>query len=196
MINEDRISLPELADELQCHKQSLFKIVKKLGLNPIKQRDPERGNQLVATVTPDEALQIRREILTRARVASAIDPEGSELLTDSGQFYLIQLEPQHDPGRIKLGFTTDLEERLRKHRCSAPFSQVLATWPCRSIWERTAMDCVAFGLEQLHTEVFRASSLEEVTDRANKFFALMPPVSNPKEDAIDPEVGEPTSIPN
>ena len=176
---------------------SLFKIVKKLGLNPIKQRDPERGNQLVATVTPDEALQIRREILTRARVASVIDPEGNELLTDSGQFYLIQLEPQHDPGRIKLGFTTDLEERLRKHRCSAPFSQVSGNlvravrYGSEPQWIVLLLD-----LNNFIPKFFGRVRWTKSLIRANKFCALMPPVNNPKDDAIDAEVGEPISIPN
>ncbi len=186
----DRVSLPELADELQCHKQSLFKIVKRLGINPIKRRDSDRKNQLVATVTPDEALIIRREFLTRARTAIDAGADGEELIADDGVFYLIQLEPEHDPGRIKLGFTTDLDGRLRKHRCSAPFAQCLKTWPCRRIWERAAIDCVTQGLEQLHTEVFRASSLDAVANLGDSFFALMPAVSAEVEDGSRHFFGE------
>lgn len=173
----DRIAVPELADELQCHKQSLFKIIKRLGIVPIKRRDSDRKNQLVATVTPEEALRIQTEFLTRAK--SGLD--GENLIADDGLFYLIQLEPDHDPGRIKLGFTTDLDGRLRKHRCSAPFAQCLKTWPCKRTWERTVIDCVTPGLEQLHTEVFRSSSLEEVMLRGDRFFAIMPMVVEESE---------------
>ena len=169
----DRIALPELADELQCHKQSLFKIVKRLGVVPVKRRDSDRKNQMVATVTPDEALIIRREFLTRTKTDAGDD---EALIADDGVFYIIQLEPEHDPGRIKLGFTTDLEGRLRKHRCSAPFAQCLKTWPSRRAWEHTVIDCITHGLEQLHTEVFRTSSLEEVMQKADRFFAIMPAV--------------------
>jgi hypothetical protein len=44
-------------------------------------------------------------------------------------FYLIQLERDYDPGRFKVGFTTELEGRLQKHRCSARFAQCLKSWP-------------------------------------------------------------------
>ncbi len=79
--------------------------------------------------------------------------------------------------RVKLGFTTDLDGRLRKHRCSAPFAQCLKTWPCLRRWERAAIDSVTDGLEQLHTEVFRAGSVEHVIVSADRFFAVMPMVA-------------------
>ena len=93
-----------------------------------------------------------------------------------GVFYLIQLEPEHDPGRFKLGFATNLEERLRAHRTAAPFSTVLATWPCKLLWEKTAIECAAQGCERIHTEVFRAESIAEVRSRCEQFFQLMPSI--------------------
>lgn len=168
----DRVPLPELADELRCRKQTLFKIAKRLGILPVKQRDAERRNQLVATVTTAEALALQLEVSKTRKTA-----DSAESSIDPGLFYIVQLEPELDPNRIKLGFTTDLEGRLRKHRCSAPFASSLKTWPCRSTWERAAIDCIAAGLEQLHTEIFRANSLEDLIKRANAFFSLMPTVA-------------------
>jgi len=89
---------------------------------------------------------------------------------------LVQLEPQHDEGRFKVGFTTELEGRLRKHRTSALFARCEKGWPCRRAWERAAIDCVTNGCEQLHTEVFRAVSLADVVRRADEFFSIMPTV--------------------
>ena len=97
-------------------------------------------------------------------------------------FYLIQLEPKFDPLRFKAGFTTDLANRLRHHRCSAPFACCVKSWPCHQTWERAAIDCVTKDCEQLHTEVFRAISLDEVVSRGDRFFSLMPSVS---DDEID-----------
>jgi hypothetical protein len=171
----ERISIGELADELQCRRQSLFKIVARLGIEPTKEKKADRGGQQVAMVTPEEAMNIRKEFLLRMRGSDQPDA-GEPFLVNDGVFYLIQLEPDHDPGRIKLGFTTDLDGRLQKHRCSAPFAKLLRTWPCRRVWERAAMDCIAAGIEQLHTEVFRAPSIEDVTKRANSFFEIMPKV--------------------
>ncbi len=183
----ERIALPDLADELQCHKQTLFKIAKRLGITFIKRRDPDRRNQLVATVTNEDALRIRAELLLRTRIGDVQNGDGELLVADTGVFYLIQLEPSHDPGRIKLGFTTDIDGRLRKHRCSAPFAQSLKTWPCRRHWERAAIDCVTFGLEQLHTEIFRAGSIEEVATRGDSFFAIMPIVRIEADDSCSTE---------
>jgi hypothetical protein len=91
-----------------------------------------------------------------------------------GVFYLIQLEPEHDPGRFKLGFATNIEERLRSHKTAAPFSKVLKTWPCKLLWEKTAIECASQGCARLHTEVFRTESIDEVQSRCEQFFKLMP----------------------
>lgn len=172
---EQLIGVAELADELGCRKQSLFKVIDRLGIKPRKRRDSERGNQLISIVSSADALRIKAEVFARRRPGVGDSDDSTEqLISDEGMFYLIQLEPEHDPGRIRLGFSTDLRARLQKHRCSAPFAQYVKSWPCRRTWERTAIDCITDGLEQLHTEVFRASSIEEVLNKACSFFDLMP----------------------
>jgi hypothetical protein len=75
----------------------------------------------------------------------------------------------------------DLDGRLQKHRCSAPFAARVKQWPCLRAWERTAIDCVTAGCERLHTEVFRAEDLAAVVDRADRFFSLMPTVRLPDD---------------
>ena len=92
--------------------------------------------------------------------------------------------------RFKVGFTVELDGRLQKHRCSAPFATYLQTWPCRRTWERAAIDCSTDGCEQLHTEVFRAADLRGVAARAEGFFAVMPklllePETNDEADVAD-----------
>lgn len=170
------ISLAELADDLQCHKAALFKIAKRLDIQPTKRRDSDRRNQLVSFVTIEESDRIRGEYNTNRKTSIEDGANEGTFAGENGVFYVIRLEPDHDPGRIKVGFTTDLEGRLRKHRCSAPFAESLQSWPCRRTWERAALDCVTDGLEQLHTEVFRASSIDEVIDRGTRFFSVMPPI--------------------
>jgi hypothetical protein len=169
------VAIADLADELGTRKQSLFKIAKRLGVQWSKQREVSRGNQLIAVVTAESATAIRAEFLG-ARSRGGTDIDGLPLDPDEGWFYVIQLEPEFDPGRVKVGFTTDLEGRLRHHRCSAPFASYTRTWPCRRAWERAAIDCLTFELVQLHTEVFRTSSIDEVVARGEKFFDVMPTV--------------------
>ena len=68
-----------------------------------------------------------------------------------------------------------------------PFAQYLKSWPCKRIWERAAMDCVTNGCERLHTEVFRAGSLEELAARAQAFFSMMPRLQVDSDDEQDSE---------
>lgn len=91
---------------------------------------------------------------------------------DHGVFYLIQLEPDFDPGRIKLGFATNMAERLRSHKCSAPFAKIVQTWPSHVLWERTAIDSVTIGCEKLYTEVFRTENLEQLISKCEEFFFI------------------------
>jgi len=176
---QSRIAIVDLADDLQVRKQRIFKVLRRLGIRPTQRREPSRGNQNVATVSPSEALAIRAEIAKPSEPPGAQggSPRGASAVfysDDVGFFYLIQLEPEHDPGRFKVGFTMDLEGRLQKHRCSAPFAKYLHTWPCRRAWERAAIDCATKDCGQLHTEVFRADQLEHVAARSQSFFAMMP----------------------
>ena len=191
MSEPERIAIMDLADDLQVRKQRIFKILPRLGIRPTQRRELSRGNQNVATVSQSEAIAIRAEI-----EKSAGKPSGNSSLSgspatfysdDVGFFYLIQLEPEHDPRRFKLGFTMDLDGRLQKHRCSAPFAQYTGTWPCKRVWERAAIDCVTNGCEQLHSEVFRATSLEQIAAQAKSFFSMMP---NLEEDSGDDQVLE------
>lgn len=173
---ERSIAVAELADELGTYKQTIFKIAKRLEIQPLKRREAARGNQLVALVSGAEATAIREAFTQSRRTRAQGNVDVAELAPDEGWFYLIQLEPQHDPGRFKVGFTTDLEGRLRHHRCSAPFSVFRRYWPCCRTWERAAIDCMTDGLERLHTEVFRGQSLDKVVERGDRFFSMMPSV--------------------
>jgi hypothetical protein len=139
----------------------------------------------VAVVGVVDAAAIRKEIGSASLVDSSEDAASPQLLDDVGFFYLIRLEPNHDPGRFKVGFTIELDGRLQKHRCSAPFAEYLKTWPCRRVWERAAIDCATYGCEKLHTEVFRADSLDKVSSRADTFFSVMPSLLAEVSEAAD-----------
>jgi hypothetical protein len=180
-MNENRIAIVDLADELQVHKQRIFKLLRRLGIQTSQRREPDRGNQNVATISVADASTIRQEIIKYA--ANTENGSTAVLSDDSGFFYIIQLEPDHDPGRFKVGFTTDLEGRIQKHRCSAPFAKYLQSWPCRRVWERAAIDCTTSECEQLHTEVFRTASTDSVISKAAAFFSVMPRLPNVEGEA-------------
>ena len=176
--NPDTISVIDVGIQLGKHKSSVFKVMRRLGIHPQKRRDADSKNQIVAYITHEELERIKGHLAARASVEPDDDGNGDVdgfVSAEIGVFYLVQLEPEHDPLRIKVGFAANMADRLQKLRCSAPFTAVLKTWPCKRLWEKTAIDSVTAGCERLHTEVFRCESLSAVADKCERFFALMPP---------------------
>jgi hypothetical protein len=172
---DDVISVRDIATQHGKRKQTVFKVLKRLRIETTKQQSTNDRNQLVAYITLEDYRRVRVEldaISTREESEDIAEVGADEV----GIFYLIQLESEFDPGRFKVGFAFGMAERLRHLRCSASFATVLRTWPCRPVWERTAIESVSVGCERLRTEVFRAGSLDEVAARCERFFAVMPPV--------------------
>lgn len=177
-MSEDLISVIDVANHHGKHKQTIFKVLRRLGIEASKRRNLSSKNQLVAYITQDDFRRVSEELslLVERREPGIDDNEETDdfVSAETGVFYLIQLEPSFDPCRFKVGFAANMADRLRTLRCSAPFASVIKTWPCRRIWEKTAIDCMAAGCERLHTEVFRVSSLDEVVSKCEQFFSLMP----------------------
>jgi hypothetical protein len=183
-MSDEMISVIDVANQLGKRKQTIFKIARRLGISGLKRRDSSSRNQLVLYITQSDFKLIKGEVLANERRMQSnqleIDDGEDFVSAEQGVFYLIQLEADHDPGRFKVGFAASMSERLRALRCSAPFANVLKTWPCRRLWEKTAIDCVAAGCEQIHTEVFRTDSLETVAAKCEQFFGMMPVLVTPE----------------
>lgn len=175
---ESTISVIDLAAQHGMRKQTVFKVLARLGIETVKRPGNSKTNrgQVIAYISSDDAQRFVEEIRLMAVVnRSGADEDGPDTaIAEQGVFYLLQLEPDHDPGRFKVGFATSLPERLRTLKCSAPFIKVLATWPCKNLWEKTAIDCVTQGCERLYTEVFRTESIDDVWQRCERFFELLP----------------------
>jgi hypothetical protein len=180
-MDDDLISVIDIASQHGKRKTTVFKILNRLGIEPTKRRSSAGKNQLVSYITQEELRRVTVEmqaITNRDDLEPCEGEEGDDFVSaEVGVFYLIQLEANFDPGRFKVGFAAGMSERLRHLRCSAPFAMVVRTWPCRRLWEKTAIDSVAAGCERLHTEVFRTASLDEIVARCERFFAIMPPAS-------------------
>jgi hypothetical protein len=167
--DEQYYPIPELARTFGIAKQSLHKIVKRLRIETSLARTDLSRGQLTAHISSSDLAIVAEYLQGSAKT------ESPHILTDvRGWFYLIQLEPQADPKRFKLGFAMNPDERLRSHKTSAPFAVLLKVWPCKALWEKTAIECVTQEAEKVHTEVFRADDLEKIAKRADAFFALMP----------------------
>ncbi len=170
------LSVIDIGKHHGFRRTTVFKIINKLGIEVRKERSSANAGQAIAYVSQEDYQRIVARLPVRTTLPNGDEDDGDEeqWSVESGVFYLIQLEPEFDPNRFKVGFAANMPERLRQLRCSAPFATVIRTWPCRRLWEKTAIDSVTAGCERLHTEVFRATSLEEVAARCERFFAVMP----------------------
>jgi hypothetical protein len=109
-----------------------------------------------SALTVAEAEQIVEEREGRGYLASV-----AVTSSDVGVFYIIQLVPDLDPNRIKLGFAESLDRRLSEHRTAAPTAQVLQAWPSRRTWEGTVIAALTrSGCSLIRNEVFLCDSLE------------------------------------
>ena len=165
------ISIIDIARAHGKRSQSVHKLVKRLGIEVVKRKNKDARGQQISYVAASDYEELRRHLDIPDRSVTDASSDGH------GVFYIVQLEPQLDPGRFKVGYTTDLSERMRSHLTSAPFSKPIKTWPCKLLWEKTAIDCITQGCERLYTEVFRAEDVERVAARAERFFELMPSTS-------------------
>ena len=174
MPTESLISISDIARSHGRRREAVHKTVKRLGLNVVKRVGPSTRGQQASHISVQDYETHRQQFdAVTAAAGAAVSLENPKAV-----FYLILTEPELDPNRFKLGFSTDVAERLRSHKTSAPFSRIVRTWSCKALWEKTAIDCIADGCQRLGSEMFRADDIEEVIDRADRFFALMPPLSS------------------
>lgn len=167
------ISIKHLAEQLGMDRSHARKYVLKLGFKPMKRRTADSGSQLTLTVTTQEA-----EAILKQRRDQGFTAEGKAVESEAGVFYVIQLVPELDPNRIKLGFAIDLNDRLVQHRTAAPTAKVLKSWPCKRSWEATVMDSLtSVGCRHILNEVFECSNLDDLARRADELFRILP---NPK----------------
>ena len=164
------ISVIQFAKEIGIDRSHARKYILSLGLRPKKRRTAESRNQLTLTLTKEEA-----RFAAQQRHKNGFQNSYEVVKFDAGVFYIIQLIPEFDPGRIKLGFASVVEERLSQHKTVAPTARLIKTWPCKRSWESTVMDCLSFAKCRLiRNEVFECDDLEMLINLGDKLFSILP----------------------
>ncbi|MFO1204406.1 MAG: hypothetical protein U1E63_01380 [Burkholderiales bacterium] len=164
------MSIKNLAKRLGMDRSHARRYVIKLGYSFHKRRTPDSGSQLTLCVTGAEADQITSLRQDRGFLASTV-----VAVSDVGVFYVIQLIPDLDPKRLKLGFAESLEQRLSQHRTAAPTARVLRAWPCKRPWELAAIDALTReGCRLILNEVFECDDPDTLVKRGDAFFRLLP----------------------
>ncbi|MCZ2290633.1 MAG: hypothetical protein LC125_01670 [Burkholderiales bacterium] len=169
-MSDDYLSIKDLAKRLGMDRSHARRYVMKLGYSFHKRRTPDSGSQLTLCVTNAEADEIASLRADKGFTASTV-----VAVSDVGVFYVIQLVPDLDPKRLKLGFAESLEQRLSQHRTAAPTARVLRAWPCKRPWELTAIDALTReGCRLILNEVFECDDLDTLVKRGDAFFSMLP----------------------
>ena len=165
------VTIGNLAAELGIEKSNLRKYVIKNGFKPIPVRPFESRGQAVHALTEEDADAIR-DLRHREGYNGSIPTHSSN---GDGYFYIVQVVPDVDPCRIKVGFAADVNSRLSAHRCVSPTACVLKSWPCKRSWETAAIaSATRTGCRWIANEVFHAEVVEQIVKQADDFFAVMP----------------------
>lgn len=173
-MSDQLVSISEIARTHGKRRQTIHKLVKRLSIRTVKVRGKNTRGQVSSHISLENYEELQRHL---GGLGTSPGDEVKDGPSDVvGVLYLIQLEPDSDPGRFKLGHTTNIDERMRSHRTVAPFVSLKRKWPCRLIWEKTAIECVTQDCERLYTEVFRTDDIDGVIERADQFFQLMPTI--------------------
>ncbi len=163
------VTIKQLAEELEMDRSHARRYVLKLDVTPTKRRTADSGGQLVLTVSKEEA-----EFIKKKRGEEGFLGSSKTVDKEVGSFYVIQLVPELDENRIKLGFAGDVNQRLAQHRTSAPTARVLATWPCKRNWEKTVIDALARVEGKLIlNEVYEFADVEQIIEHGNRLFELL-----------------------
>jgi hypothetical protein len=167
------VPLPMLAKQLGMHRTNLPKYVRNRGFKIFPIRTREAGNQETMAVSNADAeaiieLRKREGYLGRAKT-------NREHINGHGLFYAIQIYPTLEPGRVKLGFTHDIHQRLASYRTLCPEARVLETWHCEATWELAAIASITrTKCQRIGQELYLCDDINLVIQRGHDFFAIMP----------------------
>lgn len=169
MIEQEHVSVKQLAKEWGIDSSNARKYIVAQGFSFLKKRLPESHGQLCNVLAKEDAEMVRGLREGQGFTGKAIANDAG------GWFYIVQIVPDLDPLRVKLGFAGDVKARLQAHRTIAPTAQLVKAWPCRRVWEQAAIDSITrAGCKLIANEVFQCDDLEASVERAESFFLIMP----------------------
>jgi len=168
---DDYVPIADIAEWIGLDRSNARKYILKHGFKPLLIRTSRsRGQPTLALPREDaEAVRALRESQGFGTMSKPTAKGGR------GWFYVVQLVPDLDPNRVKLGFTTSVDERLAAHRTAAPTAVLSKAWPCDAAWEAAAIaSATRIGCRHIANEVYQCDDLAGLIERADAFFAVMP----------------------
>lgn len=174
---QDFLTYNELAKKLKVGidtvRRHVSKMKDELGISPLKRKTSTSKGALVACLSLDDANLFINYFETKDK-----PDEESFRYSRFGYFYIIQLIPEFDPNRVKIGFADNVDKRLNEHRTSSPTAKLVKFWPCKRSWDQAAMDSITNGNCKLIMNEVYESDIDSFIKRGEEFFAIMPKPDN------------------
>ena len=158
---DDFITLRQVAAELGLDRVQTRERLRQRNIRPHKVHANGPDGPVVLALTRTEVQRFREGDLTGPGI-------------DSGAYYVIQLVPDLDARRVKLGFSPDPAGHVTILRAGAPTARLLRAWPCRPAWAPAAHDCLAGDCRPITDGVFDCDELDQCVARGETFFTLLP----------------------
>jgi len=171
----------ELSSILGLDRSGARRYIRRLGIEPVCKRvTPASRGAALDHYSEEQKDAICRSRLDAGYILGLGDgsrngalPKGQGI--EKGSFYIIQLIPEYNEHRVKLGWATWVKKRLGDHRTAAPTATLVKYYPCHQSWERAAIDAITrIGCVRIGQESFDCDNLENLVIRADVWFALMP----------------------
>lgn len=107
----------------------------------------------------------------KASAPPDIPTAGHRFSVRPGEYYIVQPDPLERPNRLKLGFSANLDQRLREYRALCPDLRVLRRFPQVMGVEVWAHRYLMNGQRQSSREVFDVQDVDGLLRDADMFFS-------------------------
>ena len=172
-VNKGPVLVRDMADDLGVDASWFRRWLLDNGFTFIKVRGNQ--NQRANTLTAEDA--VKALALREEHGYSTSGPTEVAAALALGWFYVIQLVPELEPNRVKLGYADTLRSCLAAHKTTCPNARVAGSWRCKPAWELTARESVTReGCERVGGEVYAVDDITQLLERCEAFFGLMPPL--------------------
>jgi hypothetical protein len=95
-----------------------------------------------------------------------------------GFFYVAQPIPEYNQNRLKLGFSTNIQERIRSHQTISPTFKIIKLYLSKKDWEYLAINGLLNSncdfVNFLNNEVIECDDYLKILTHLDKFFETMP----------------------
>ena len=176
---EDYVSFYELAKRLGVSydtvRRSIVKFGDELGIAVKKMKIPGSKGALTQCISGEDANTLVAFFENKSKSDQIGDSDENDIsFRRFGYFYIIQIVPELMPNRVKIGYTDNLDQRLREHQTSAPTARFVKHWECKRSWDQAVMDSITReGCALVMNEVYEGD-VKSFVSRTDALFAMLP----------------------